>query len=128
MKWVFWASVAVIAYTHLGYAAWLWLRSRWRFQPVKSGPCEPSVSIVMVVRNEAQVLESKLQNLLTLNYPAEQCEIVVVSDGSTDGTNEILSQYARHESIRVILNQESRGKEGRMVDASKLALGWMLGC
>src|SRR5207245_2261503 len=80
MKWVFWASVAVIAYTHLGYAAWLWLRSRWRFQPVKSGPCEPSVSIVMVVRNEAHVLESKLQNLLTLNYPAPQREIVVFTD------------------------------------------------
>ena len=123
MKWVFWTSVAVIAYTHLGYAAWLWLRSRWRFQPVRSGPCEPSVSIVMVVRNEAHVLERKLQNLLTLDYPARQREIVVVSDGSTDGTNEILSEYARNECVRMIVSQESRGKAAGLNDAIAAAHG-----
>jgi len=34
MKWAFWTSVALIAYTYLGYPLWLWIRSRWRCNPV----------------------------------------------------------------------------------------------
>ena len=43
MKWVFWGAAIVIAYTYLGYAGWLWLRSHLRPLPVKSGPYQPSV-------------------------------------------------------------------------------------
>src|SRR5713226_5386146 len=123
MKWVFWASTAVIAYTYVGYAGWLWLRRRWRCQLVKSAPYEPVVSIVMVVRNEAHVLERKLRNLLKLDYPAEQYEIVVVSDGSTDATNDILSHYAGNQQVRVVLNLESRGKASGLNDAIEVARG-----
>ena len=68
MKWLFWASVAMLAYTYFGYAGWLWLRRRYRPRPVQVGECAPSISIVMVVRNEATVLDRKLRNLLALNY------------------------------------------------------------
>ena len=54
MKWAFWCSVAVIAYTYFGYPAWLWLRSRRRPRPVRWAPFLPAVSIVMVVWNEEQ--------------------------------------------------------------------------
>ena len=82
MKWVFWFSAALLAYTYAGYPAWLWVRSRLRYRPVKSASSAPSVSIVMIVRNEAAALERKLKNLLSLDYPAGSSEIVVVSDGS----------------------------------------------
>ena len=82
MKWVFWTAAFLIAYTYVGYACWLWFRLLWRARPVTRGPCTPPVSIAMVVRNEEEVLESKLQNLLSLDYPA--CQIIVVSDGSTE--------------------------------------------
>src|SRR5258708_4506872 len=52
MKWVFWCSAAVIAYTYLGYVAWLWVRVRLCAKPAQHGPHEASISIVMVVRNE----------------------------------------------------------------------------
>ncbi|HEY8669632.1 MAG TPA: glycosyltransferase, partial [Terriglobales bacterium] len=109
MKWVFWASVALLAYTYMGYAGWLWLRVRIRPRPLHLSPYRPSVSIVMVVRNEAAVLDRKLRNLLAL-YPADLCEIVVVSDGSTDDTNQILNYYAAENPVRIILKQESSGK------------------
>ena len=87
MKLVFWAAASLIAYTYAGYVGWLWLRRRWRSQPVKRAACAPFVSLVMVVRNEAGIIQHKLRNLLDLNYPQDRSEIVVVSDGSTDGTN-----------------------------------------
>jgi cellulose synthase/poly-beta-1,6-N-acetylglucosamine synthase-like glycosyltransferase len=117
MKWLFWGSATVLAYTYFGYPAWLWLRTRYRPRPVHAAACAPSVSIVMVVRNEAAVLERKLQNLRELNYPSDLVEIIVVSDGSTDSTNQILDDYRVDPRVRVLLNPESRGKAAGLDDA-----------
>jgi cellulose synthase/poly-beta-1,6-N-acetylglucosamine synthase-like glycosyltransferase len=51
------------------------------------------VSIVLAVRNEAKHLTAKLRNLSALNYPGNRLEVIVVSDGSTDGTNRILESW-----------------------------------
>jgi cellulose synthase/poly-beta-1,6-N-acetylglucosamine synthase-like glycosyltransferase len=123
MKWVFWGAVLLIAYTYAGYAGWLWLRARLFPWPVLRAPQEPYVSIVMVVRNEERWLEGKLRNLLLLDYPPELCEIVVVSDGSTDGTEAILREHKNNPRIRVVMNQFSRGKAYGLNDA----LQWIRG-
>jgi biofilm PGA synthesis N-glycosyltransferase PgaC len=119
MKWVFWGAAFLIAYTYVGYACWLRMRLLWRSYPVRRGVGTPPVSIVMVVRNEEEILEAKLQNLLALDYPP--CQIIVVSDGSSDGTEGILRG---HESrVQLVLNQTSQGKATGLNDALKLAHG-----
>jgi biofilm PGA synthesis N-glycosyltransferase PgaC len=123
VKLVFWCSVAVLAYTYFGYPAWLWLRSRYRHQPVHASPIVPSVSIVMVVRNEAAVLERKLNNLLELDYPRDLSEIVVVSDGSTDATDQILNYYAADRRVRIVVKPDSRGKAACLNEAIAVARG-----
>jgi biofilm PGA synthesis N-glycosyltransferase PgaC len=125
MLWmsIFWGSAAVIAYTYFGYPGWLWLRGRWRRKAVVRAPYLPFVSIIMVVRNEEQVLERKLENLLTLDYPSALVQLVVVSDGSTDRTDAILREYASSPRVNVVLNQLSRGKASGLNDALELAHG-----
>lgn len=123
MKWIFWGAVAIVAYAYLGYAAWLWIRGRWCLRPVRSGPYFASISIVLVVHNEASRLERKLKNLLELSYPTDRTEIVVVSDGSTDGTNRLLAEFARLSRVRVILNPQSSGKAAGLNDAMGAAGG-----
>jgi cellulose synthase/poly-beta-1,6-N-acetylglucosamine synthase-like glycosyltransferase len=121
---MFWAAAVLIVYAYLGYAAFLWLRARLFPWPVLCAPGEePLISIVMVVRNEEQVLESKLRNLLELDYPAERCQIVVVSDGSTDRTEAILREQADHPRVQVLMNQLSRGKACGLNDAISTAAG-----
>jgi len=114
---MFWASAVLIAYTYFGYPTWLWLRSRWRSRPLASAPFTPFISVVMVVRNEEQFLRRKLQNLLELDYPAELMQILVVSDGSTDGTEAILREYEQDGRVTVLLNQLARGKASGLNDA-----------
>ncbi len=123
MRWVFWTAVALIAYTYVGYMAWLWVWARLRPRPVKRAAQEPLVSIVMVVRNEECVLEAKLRNLLELDYPRDRCQVVVVSDGSTDRTEAILREYAQEPRVQVVLNQLSQGKACGLNDAMAIAQG-----
>jgi poly-beta-1,6-N-acetyl-D-glucosamine synthase len=125
MKWVFWVSAALIAYTYAGYVIWLWLRAQLRPWPVRRGEVQPAVSIVMVVRNEEQVLENKLRNLLQLNYPAGRCQIVIVSDGSSDRTEQILREQAGDGDARLhaVMNQLPRGKAAGLNSGIEVAQG-----
>ena len=91
----------------------------WRPWPVRRGACEPFVSVVMVVRDEEAVLREKLRNLLELEYPPERCQIVVVSDGSTDGTEAILREAARNPRVHVLFNQLARGKACGLNDGNE---------
>jgi cellulose synthase/poly-beta-1,6-N-acetylglucosamine synthase-like glycosyltransferase len=61
---------------------------------VRSGETTPAVSIIIAARNEADRIGPRLDNLLALDYPRRQIQIIVVSDGSTDGTAEVLRRYA----------------------------------
>jgi biofilm PGA synthesis N-glycosyltransferase PgaC len=126
MKWLFWLAASVIGYSYLGYPVWLWLRSRWSPRPVRRGSCEPAVSAVMVVRNEEAVIARKLDNLLTLDYPPEKLEVVVVSDGSTDGTAAILRDYERDPRVRTVMKPVSQGKAAGLNDAFVAAHGDVL--
>ncbi|HTR23295.1 MAG TPA: glycosyltransferase family 2 protein [Terriglobales bacterium] len=127
MKFVFWASAVVIAYAYVGYPLLLWLRSWWSPRPVMHGVDAPRVSAVMVVRNEEGNITKKLENLLTLDYPPEKLEVVVVSDGSTDGTVTALTEFARHDSrLRTLVKAESRGKAAGLNNAIASATGEVL--
>jgi poly-beta-1,6-N-acetyl-D-glucosamine synthase len=132
MKWVFWASAVVIAYAYVGYPLLLWVRSWWSPRPVMRGTSTPPVSAVMVVRNEEAAIGPKLQNLLTLDYPPEHLEVVVVSDGSNDGTAAVLAEFQKSEfanggsRVRTLLKPESRGKAAGLNDAIEMARGEVL--
>src|SRR5437867_1517122 len=54
----------------------------------------PCVSIVIAARNEGTRLAARIDNLLSLDFPANKRQIIVVSDGSTDQTVEVLARYA----------------------------------
>jgi poly-beta-1,6-N-acetyl-D-glucosamine synthase len=126
MKYIFWFSAAWVGYSYFGYPMWLWLRSRWSPRPVRRSSFQPTVSAVMVVRNEESVIARKLDNLLTLDYPAEKLEVIVVSDGSTDRTPDILADYARDPRVRFLAKPLSGGKAAGLNDAIKTATGEVL--
>jgi biofilm PGA synthesis N-glycosyltransferase PgaC len=123
MRWLFWPAAALIAYVHVGYLGWLWLRGKLRPRAVNRASFEPPVSLLMVVRNEEAVLAEKLRNLLDLDYPADKRQIIVVSDGSTDETESILREQARNPQVNVLLNQLARGKAQGLNDGMNLAQG-----
>lgn len=92
--WVpFLAGAGGLLYVLAGYPLYLAWRSR-RAAPVERRPQTPPVSVLLPVRNGAAWLRQKLDTLLALDYPAEQLQIIVISDGSTDATTAIAAEYA----------------------------------
>jgi cellulose synthase/poly-beta-1,6-N-acetylglucosamine synthase-like glycosyltransferase len=95
-----------ILYTYLGYPALIWMLARLRPRPWTSGPIFPSVSIVLAVHNGAALLPDKIEHLLSLDYP-HIIEIIIVSDGSTDGTAELLAGQSNPRLTTIILTEHS---------------------
>lgn len=123
MKVAFWSSAGLVFYVYLGYAVWLWVESRVRPWPLRRGPFFPFVSVVMVVRDEEKTLARKLQNLAALNYPQDRVEFVVVSDGSRDATEGILSEAAKDPRCYTLVFAERKGKASRLNDGLAVAKG-----
>jgi cellulose synthase/poly-beta-1,6-N-acetylglucosamine synthase-like glycosyltransferase len=107
--WVFWSSTAAILYVYLGYPLLVACGARLRSRLVHKGACTPTVTVVMAVYNEAAVVKAKLENLLALHYPADRFDVVVVSDGSTDGTDEMVKAYSSR-NVRLIRLPIHEGK------------------
>lgn len=111
-----WLCLFLVLYVWIGYPALLWLLAR-RTNPQgdaalsRDGGSVPSVAIVVAAHNEEAVLAERLENCLALSYPQNQLEIVVASDGSTDGTVRIANEFARrHKQVRVYVEEAQRGK------------------
>jgi cellulose synthase/poly-beta-1,6-N-acetylglucosamine synthase-like glycosyltransferase len=106
---VFWGSAAFALYTLAGYPLWLAAIARLRPRPVCKEFRPRSVTVLMPVRNGERWLAAKLDSLLALNYPPNLLEILIVSDGSTDRTEEIARSYRRLGNIR-LLESDGEGK------------------
>jgi cellulose synthase/poly-beta-1,6-N-acetylglucosamine synthase-like glycosyltransferase len=122
----FWLALAVVAYAYLGYPTLLGLAAWLRPAPaVRKSPITPSVSVVIVARNEEARLEAKLRYCLALDYPREQLEILVVSDGSEDGTEAIAARFAER-GVRLLALRAAAGKASALNRAVPQARGEIL--
>src|SRR5215469_6071504 len=125
MSCVFWFAAIFLVYTFVGYPIALWAVARRRGRPHRRVPMEPTVSIIIAAHNEAAVIKNKLLNCLQLDYPAEKLEIIVASDGSTDGTAEIVRSFT-HPGVHLIEILERRGKQYAQLQARNSARGEIL--
>jgi len=94
MIWLpFLTGTAGILYILVLFPIWLGWRSR-REAIVKTAPYSPTVSVILPVRNGERWLDNKLASILSLEYPRNLVETIVVSDGSTDASAAIAARYA----------------------------------
>jgi cellulose synthase/poly-beta-1,6-N-acetylglucosamine synthase-like glycosyltransferase len=123
--YAFWGAVCLILYTYAGYPLWIYLRSRLQPQPQRQGSILPTVSIILAVHNGATLLRQKIAHLLSLDYPRDRMEIEIVSDGSTDGTDDILEEL-RDPQVRCIRSSEHNGKAAALNLGMQTATGEIL--
>ena len=109
--------LAAILYVYVGYPVLLRILTLTR-HPESYGKRDslPSVALIITVHNEADIIEKKLANTLELDYPANLLEMVVASDCSDDGTDEIVGRYAER-GVRLLSMPARRGKTPTLVEA-----------
>jgi cellulose synthase/poly-beta-1,6-N-acetylglucosamine synthase-like glycosyltransferase len=114
-------SFCFVVYVLFGYPLLLALIVDKRERPVRRGPVRGSVSFLIAVHNGEQFLEAKLRSILALDYPRELMEILVLSDGSVDRTDEIARLMAP-EGVR-LLSLPRGGKSAALTAGIREATG-----
>ncbi|MGH8312938.1 MAG: glycosyltransferase family 2 protein, partial [Gammaproteobacteria bacterium] len=118
----FWASVAVLAYSYLGYPALVWLWARLRPRPGAPAGLLPRLSVVIVAHNEARQIEHRIENVLKQDYPPERLDVIMASDGSHDETA-AHARRVRAECVRVVEFATWRGKSAVLNEVIPWAQG-----
>lgn len=109
-EYLFWISLFFIVYTYFGYPVIIWALSRTRTMPqieIQGDINWPELSIVIPVYNEKNNINKKIENILALDYPSDKINIILVSDGSDDGTDKIFSNDSR---VTFVSYGERQGK------------------
>lgn len=122
LKWIFWGGLAWLIYIYIGYPMFLALLRRLRPRVVQRGEDLPRVTIVTAAFNEEAHIGQTIANKLALDYPRELLEIIVVSDGSVDRTDEIVSGYSS-QGVKLIRQEPRQGKTAGLNKALAVAQG-----
>ena len=118
-------SVALIVYVYVGYPVLLWLFGLIRPRPVRKEEILPPVTVITAARNEVESIGATIENKLAFDYPRDRLEIIVVSDCSDDGTDEVVQQFP--EDNVILLRQEpQQGKTAALNLAVQQAKGDIL--
>jgi glycosyltransferase involved in cell wall biosynthesis len=121
---LFWGALGLIIYTYIGFPILILLRAVLTPKPIRRGAYLPKVSMIIAAYNEAAVIQDKLHNTFSLDYPQTHLEVIVASDGSDDGTNELVLQSAASQVRLLALPRQ--GKNPTLNTAVSLAQGDIL--
>lgn len=119
LKILFWACLALVVYTYVGYGVVLWLMVRLKRLFMKKEtlpelPADdelPTVTLMICAYNERDIIEEKMENIRQLRYPRERFCIMWVTDGSSDDSNELLAAYPE---VTLVFSPERKGKAAAM--------------
>jgi cellulose synthase/poly-beta-1,6-N-acetylglucosamine synthase-like glycosyltransferase len=103
------ASLTLLAYAYALYPALVWLWGRVLPRRVRRRDISPPVSFLIPAYNEAQHITGKIRNALQQDYPPDRMEVVVVSDGSTDGTDDLAGKTGAG-NVKVVRRAVRSGK------------------
>ncbi|MBK8953628.1 MAG: glycosyltransferase family 2 protein [Chitinophagaceae bacterium] len=117
---IFWISISILFYCYLGYGLLVFFLNNIKvlFTGRKSIEITewPAVSLIISAYNENDILEQKITNTLSIDYPTEKLKVIVVTDGSGDGSENIVKQYG---SIQSLHKAEREGKTAALKRAMK---------
>ncbi len=106
---LFWIAAFLVFYTFFGYGIIVWIAVKCKelvSKPEKFSIVEeyPEVTLLIAAYNEADIIDRKMENCASLKYPSDRIRFVWVTDGSTDGTPEVLRRYPEN----IVLHEDTR--------------------
>jgi len=117
----FWAAAASLTYSYFLFPAMVFMRAVLRPRPHQQANITPSVTVVIAARNEVRHIGRKLESLRRQDYPTEQLQIVIVSDGSDDGTSAVVENFGMQNAR--VLDLPRVGKAEALRAGAAVAIG-----
>jgi len=113
---IFWFGIFIVFYAYLGYGILLYIiikikRILHKENKIDDNEYYPEVTLFVAAYNEKDYIEAKVRNSLDMNYPQDKVHQVWVTDGSDDGTPDLLRKY---EGLEVYHEVARNGKIGAM--------------
>ena len=95
MEIIFWTFLLIVFYAFIGYGIVMTILCWAKRKKASTQPIEhwPILTLLIAAYNEEDIIEQKIQNCLNLDYPKDKLKIAFVTDGSTDGTVDIIKKY-----------------------------------
>jgi glycosyltransferase involved in cell wall biosynthesis len=106
---LFWIALIIVLYVYIGYPIIAYGIAILLNRRVKKGSATPFVTVLIAAFNEQAVIEATIRNKLNQNYPKDRLEILVVSDNSSDKTDEIVDGI-KDARVRLIRQEPRAGK------------------
>ncbi|HEY9200449.1 MAG TPA: glycosyltransferase family 2 protein [Gammaproteobacteria bacterium] len=120
MQEFFYICLVLLFYTYIGYPVIVFALAKLiRRGFVYNKDFEPNVSVIIIVHNAEQYLQRKIDNILSSDYPLNKLELIIINDGSTDSTAQIIDNNKN--CIRFINFDIRRGKSACIDDAVRFA-------
>lgn len=108
---IFWTSLSILFFCYIGYGflliIWNSVFGKAKIPKVDKGITWPEVTLVIAAYNEKEILHQKIENTLAIRYPSDKLRIIIVTDGSKDGSENIVSEYPGVISLH---QKERKGK------------------
>ncbi len=122
IKILFWILIATVLYTYIGYGILLWVLMKLRKQSDAVGGFRkdedlPKVAHIIAAYNEEDFIEKKIANALAIDYPRHLSRIIIVADGSSDRTTELVTKYGE---VELLYEPTRKGKVAAMNRAVEL--------
>ena len=122
---VFWVLVLCPWHALFIYPLLMYLVSKVYRKKFVRQPITPKVSQLIAAYNEEKAIAGKLENSLALDYPVDKLEIIVVSDASTDRTDEIVRSFADR-GVKLVRVEGNVGKSAALNEGVTRATGEIL--
>lgn len=122
---VLWASLLILAYIYAGYPLLAMVLGKVFGRPVDKGGWTPSITLIITAYNEEAHIADKLRNVLEIDYPPDQLDVIVASDASSDATDRIVREYTAP-NVRLLRVEGRVGKTACQNAAAAAATGEIL--
>ncbi|MDW7696034.1 glycosyltransferase family 2 protein (plasmid) [Flammeovirgaceae bacterium SG7u.111] len=113
---VFWCCLFIVTYNYIGYSFITYFFILLKKKPSPSISIAdadlPEVTLIIPAYNEERFIEKKAQNTLALSYPKDKLQIIFITDGSTDNTQQIIKKYPQF----ILLHSDKRAGKSAAVN------------
>lgn len=128
---LFWLSVLAVAHSYVLYPLLLklivWLKGEMQINSSTQATHQPKLSVLIAAYNESSIIEQKIRSIYNTNYPTHQIEVLIGSDNSSDGTNEILEKLSNEfNNLQFFVFEKRQGKINIINQLEKKASGALL--